>query len=395
MKRILLLIISICMALAVTGSAFAHPGRTDSQGGHTDRSTGEYHYHHGYPAHQHEDRDGDGIKEYCPYDFNDKTGTNSGTSSSRTTVTPVTTPASVPKITIRATTPPATTTPTTRATTAAVYSAGIDRSYNLDWGDSTVAILVAIIAVIYAIVSASQKNDLRSNVQVAKGAAEHARTELKEKEANYNKRVAELLSMYGDEAESKRKYINKSRQLEEQLRDAQLDVQKQEEGIRELSDRLSKESCKTMQAEKNYKQLQDEFSTTMEKLHKIGDPEEGQTEAERILFLAQRIQEKDEKIQALSAELDRHIQREKIPDDVFYADDGMPVLLKSVAKKYGDYSVYLNHYTGVYHGDQACAPYGAQEVHLFKVLRSPNARPCTKCAKQLPIRVPDWWDARK
>ena len=40
----------------------AHPGRTDRNGGHTNHSTGEYHYHHGYSAHQHEN----GV---CPYDY--------------------------------------------------------------------------------------------------------------------------------------------------------------------------------------------------------------------------------------------------------------------------------------------------------------------------------------
>ena len=39
----------------------AHSGGTDSNGGHYDRSTGEYHYHHGYPAHQH-------INGVCPYE---------------------------------------------------------------------------------------------------------------------------------------------------------------------------------------------------------------------------------------------------------------------------------------------------------------------------------------
>lgn len=62
-------------------SASAHSGRTDSNGGHTDHSTGEYHYHHGYPAHQHTDKNGDGIPD-CPYDFVDKTGQSSGSSSS-------------------------------------------------------------------------------------------------------------------------------------------------------------------------------------------------------------------------------------------------------------------------------------------------------------------------
>ena len=33
--------------------AFSHPGRTDANGGHHDRKNGGYHYHHGYPAHDH------------------------------------------------------------------------------------------------------------------------------------------------------------------------------------------------------------------------------------------------------------------------------------------------------------------------------------------------------
>ena len=47
--------------LPLSFSAFAHPGGTDYRGGHYDRSTGEYHYHHGHPAHSHPD----GV---CPYD---------------------------------------------------------------------------------------------------------------------------------------------------------------------------------------------------------------------------------------------------------------------------------------------------------------------------------------
>lgn len=72
-----LVVFLICyLSLAV----YAHPGRTDSQGGHYDQGTGEYHYHHGYPAHDHYDMDGDGILD-CPYDFEDRTGDNSGSTS--------------------------------------------------------------------------------------------------------------------------------------------------------------------------------------------------------------------------------------------------------------------------------------------------------------------------
>ena len=64
------LLISLSLMLPI--GVYAHPGKTDSSGGHTDHSTGEYHYHHGYSAHDHYDMDGDGFSD-CPYDFVDKT----------------------------------------------------------------------------------------------------------------------------------------------------------------------------------------------------------------------------------------------------------------------------------------------------------------------------------
>lgn len=67
-------LIVLIMVMLMTTPASAHPGRTDGSGGHYDRSTGDYHYHHGYGAHDHVD----GV---CPYDYDDKTGENSGSSS--------------------------------------------------------------------------------------------------------------------------------------------------------------------------------------------------------------------------------------------------------------------------------------------------------------------------
>lgn len=65
---------SFAIAVGFALTVFAHSGRTDGSGGHYDRSTGEYHYHHGYPAHDH-------IGGVCPYDYDDKTGESSGISS--------------------------------------------------------------------------------------------------------------------------------------------------------------------------------------------------------------------------------------------------------------------------------------------------------------------------
>lgn len=73
MKRWLIAaLVCLCVALFFPITASAHPGRTDSNGGHYNHSTGDYHYHHGYPAHDHYDIDGNGTED-CPYNFMDNT----------------------------------------------------------------------------------------------------------------------------------------------------------------------------------------------------------------------------------------------------------------------------------------------------------------------------------
>lgn len=50
-KKVLLTITALLIiSVACIFSAFAHSGRTDSNGGHWDRSTGTYHYHSGEHA---------------------------------------------------------------------------------------------------------------------------------------------------------------------------------------------------------------------------------------------------------------------------------------------------------------------------------------------------------
>lgn len=55
------IIILVILMISMTSVSFSHSGRTDSNGGHYSSATGEYHYHHGYSAHQHPN----GI---CPYE---------------------------------------------------------------------------------------------------------------------------------------------------------------------------------------------------------------------------------------------------------------------------------------------------------------------------------------
>ena len=84
MRKVILLVACL-LALSMTITVYAHPGKTDYKGGHTNHNTGEYHYHHGYSPHDHYDMDGDG-EEDCPYNFKDNTkqSKTSSISSNRT-----------------------------------------------------------------------------------------------------------------------------------------------------------------------------------------------------------------------------------------------------------------------------------------------------------------------
>lgn len=74
MKKNLIILLFIIASLSVAITSFAHSGRTDSRGGHYNRSTGEYHYHHGYPEHSHPG----GI---CPYENKSTTREDTTTTS--------------------------------------------------------------------------------------------------------------------------------------------------------------------------------------------------------------------------------------------------------------------------------------------------------------------------
>lgn len=72
LRKLILPLLLIVVIMCASSYAIAHSGKTDSNGGHRDSTTGKYHYHHGYPAHSHKDIDGDGKKD-CPYEFDDQT----------------------------------------------------------------------------------------------------------------------------------------------------------------------------------------------------------------------------------------------------------------------------------------------------------------------------------
>lgn len=175
-----MILIPLLLVLSATPSALAHPGRTDANGGHIDHSTGEYHYHHGYPAHQHYDIDGDG-KPDCPYAFKDNTrsSSSSGSSSlsgstgatSRTFTWPTVKPTTAPTVppTTRATDPPATTAAasTRSASTRATSSGLVPLSYSPS-SSASVSVPAFVFALLgfgaYAIAQHLKRGDLKDTI---------------------------------------------------------------------------------------------------------------------------------------------------------------------------------------------------------------------------------------
>ena len=338
MRRLLSLL--LLLSLLIT-PVFAHPGRTDENGGYWDRSTGEYHYHHGYSEHQHYDMNGDGIPD-CPYDFRDNTSHSGSGSSSSTSATSY-------SVTV---TPKKSSTETTAAASVSSKPSGKkeNRSY-AGWIVSAVLVL--------ALIRSSKSHQ--------------------------------------QEQSSLRHQLGK--QLDEQsqtIQDLNDEIKVRESAfvvIKENTDQKYAELLKEKtKCEQNYEKVKSE----LDDIYAVSEKEDGQTDKEQITSLSVKVctledelKSKESMIQELSYELDKHLRRERIPPEVYIGDDGLPVLLKAATEKYGDYTAYLNTRTKIYHMDSLCAPFYAKAVHLFNVPGS--YRPCSKCAANISRIVPDWY----
>lgn len=369
MTRFLSLLLALFFLIT---PVFAHSGRTDSNGGHYDRSTGEYHYHHGYSAHQHYDMDGDGIPD-CPYNFKDTTSHSSGSSGYSYTTGPTT-----------VTTAPATfaTVPTTsqpKATTAPKTETTQKKGGN---GSMVAWILcLALFIALYAS-SVSHQNESRADYDKLRKANQEIWS-LKKSLQTKDKMLTDL----DEEVNSKlAALVEENASREKALRaEHSKDADSYEE---ELLNRAR--TCAALRLQ--LQTVQKDLAAAQEKLNAIyavSEPSESQTPEEHAVALALKVSELEDNIQELSYELDKHVKREKVPSNVFFADDGLPVLLKSANKKYGDYTAYLSVKSGVYHLDPSCAPVHARTAHLFNV--PSTYRACSRCALGLSRTPPDWY----
>ncbi len=341
--------------------ASAHPGKTDVNGGHYDRETGEYHYHHGHPAHDHYDIDGDGIID-CPYNFVDKTGQNSGSSSSGSKrSTSYTTALTIP--TTSYTTVPYMTAPNT---TVPTESKSEPKTGNKD-NFTIIFVMLALCALVVSI-QAGLNRDEKKRLE-----------KLNEGKSLENK---ELKTQNLDKAlEIKR--------LEKLIQDKNLENKRLFDDLAAM--RKNQESDK-----EKISNLQTEVSRLSGADHKC------EIYKERYSVLLDMIQRKNQEALLNGYSIDNPISREAleqlnlkivIPACVIFNDEGLPVLLdRYTSGQYGAYTVYTSINSKIYHADSLCAGYSAYPSHLFHAINC-GKRLCRKCANQLkvPDTIPDWY----
>lgn len=334
MTRFLSLLLALFLLIT---PVFAHPGRTDSAGGHYDRSTGEYHYHHGYSAHQHYDMDGDGIPD-CPYNFRDATNHSSGSSSSYSYTTAPATFATVP------------TTSSPRATTAPQETTTEKKE-----GKNGMIGWIVSLALVIALYGCSKSHQQESDIEQ-----------------------------------------DRMRKKDKEIQSLKQSLEAKDKALADLDEEMNSKLAAAITEANSYKEKYTVAQAKLDSIYSVSENESDKTEEERISSLSAQIcdlnealQDKENKIAELSSKLDKYIRLEQIPKDVYIRKDGLPVLLKSETRKYGDYTAYLSKRSMVYHMDYLCAPAGAPAVHLFKV---PNSyRACMKCALGTSRIPPDWY----
>lgn len=319
--------------------AYAHSGGTDSKGGHYNRSTGEYHYHHGYSAHQHKDMDGDG-KLDCPYEFDDK---DYYSEIPKVTIDPnllkemeewhekaqeYTTPKDIKPLSSN-----------TKSATTASYKSTESRNNSTDGILTFLLITTVVEAVVIIGFAFSCRN---KNYEIDSIKRKHSQ-EMIALEKEFNEKTAEMVDGVKELAELESKIKTTHGNL--------IDL------ICQINSK--KDALQFWEAEKQKAKLE------VDKIR-----ESGIEEKEKAMLDIARIR--------------------NIPLGVSIAKDGYPIYWEpSQNKPYGDYTVFYNSKAKVFHTDYSCAPFFATETHLFKVI--PEGRPCKKCAKKFEGFVVPYW----
>lgn len=211
--------------------------------------------------------------------------------------------------------------------------------------------------------------------------------------------LALVLALYGCSKSHQRESDidqDRMRKKDQEIQSLKQSLEAKDKTLADLDAEMTSKLAAAITEVNSYKEKYTVAQAKLDSIYSVSENESDKTDEERISSLSAQIcglkealQDKENKIAELSSKLDKYIRLEQIPKDVYIRKDGLPVLLKSETRKYGDYTAYLSKRSMVYHMDYLCAPAGAPAVHLFKV---PNSyRACMKCALGTSRIPPDWY----
>lgn len=354
MKRVFVLsALAAFMVCSISVTAYAHPGKTDSDGGHYDWAIGEYHYHHGYPAHDHNDDDGDGIID-CPYDFRNKTGSNSGygyTSSNDDYLSSVSS-----------------------------YNEGYNYGYDAGYDDGNATgyekgfqegadkqtprwslfLSLAVIVILFFV-----NRSLRSDIKQLRKNQEKTEKDLSDKDATIQMLTAEVDS-------ANRAVDDAHKEAREKIFAAEIKA----ENLAESSKMAMDDALRKIQLwAYNYKKHFDSLAVSQNPNACVSD------NSIPLVWV-------DRGSLPIGTSSPIHI-----PENVTFAIDGYPILgEQTVEKPYGDYTAFIFEQGRVYHMEGHCGNgYGKKIVHLFDILE--KRQPCARCCKMYGVvtEIPQWY----
>lgn len=474
-KHLSIAIISVVILSFLPLNVYAHAGKTDANGGHYDWSTGEYHYHHGYAAHQHYDMDADGIID-CPYDFDDKTAHGTGNSQfgiseydyfERTTLdsslnksqnqkkesTGNNMDVSFWRIIERLFPLALCLLGIFFASSVILFTtvyiihipcAWIIRNINNDITEENrekiscaisssivnvvlcalfipsvtkklcsdpnmlAALLVIIVFLLCFLISDIWWKFLRiDSLNKEKDSLSEERKEIEKKVSKQKQEHEATIKLLQDKLAQEKElskerfcatpYVKELHNLEATVAYLKDELAEKEMIIKMLQSLVNHKS-----KENTEKSLEEQAqSNNCDYLERIRFLE---TELESAYSLLSEEDVENCLIRATEISRDGNNVypniivkvKNKIPPGIAFAKDGMPVYWKyDPDKPYGDYTVYSNERSSIYHIDKYCAGYSASKTHIFKVIDT--KRPCQKCARGYFhfTTVPEWFTQEK
>lgn len=347
MRKLFPLLLAVVLVSFFVFSVYAHSGKTDTSGGHTDYSTGDYHYHHGYSAHEHYDMDGNGTID-CPYGFTNREQANNSSYTSSLQIETYEHP------TNRETVHTQDSAPEKNSSSVLVNSPATEKDEPFSGvGLLLICALAGITAILIAALDTTKKNSQENQKKY--------RQEIDRLDAHYKSNIESLIN-------EQAKHTLHSEKIKKDY----------ESQILKLSQQKAELEA---ECEKNKNELIIKKSIL------------SRNRLERKLFLQYINEDAHLFITPRQKAFSEFIKiADTIPDDVYFIKGTIPVSGDvDYWNPFGDFTVYTSPNGTAYHYEQNCSSSHNLCMHIYDAVGKKKA--CRKCVLNPVTTIPEWYTA--